>query len=431
MLPTSFLGWIFVIPLMGWFAFWLFRLSQQWGQIQSAIVSIDRLRQMAPSFVDYTAKLQEMRAKGTILPNFPSAEAYFDSVIKQAAGNRLLVGAVKNHFRTIFLAGANESVLEASELIASTKEDVTRASRRLLIELGAFILLGLLATVWVLGNSGFSPFAERSFERQSSAPAVWGLLAAVIGGAAYARFREQRLDVFSSALSRTTVSEWIPALYPTVGHKAARWALETFQHAAIVTDAAKTIEHDTVLLRDALRQAKEATAEFTRGVQTFQQFAAESERSLANSRSALAQEISNFATALSRWSAFETEIRRYYAVTAAGQQATELDRVKRQEWFDVLRRQIEQSDQRLTSLLDHYRRSVDELILPVTQVERRLAGLGEPFQKAAAELTEIATNLLKLNRNGAAQVASELADMKASIQRLGPIDPRTSSGAKG
>ena len=150
---------------------------------------------------------------------------------------------VSKHLKAIFLAGWNESRLEASELINHTTSNLFRWNSLLRSVLAVFIVIGLLGTLFGLTDSltQLSPALEATTTNDTSiedspkmtlalsvllneikgafAPSIWGIIFTVLGIVVYNIYLLVACHPVESILERLTLTIWIPQLYPTTSQK--------------------------------------------------------------------------------------------------------------------------------------------------------------------------------------------------------------------
>ena len=150
---------------------------------------------------------------------------------------------VSKHLKAIFLAGWNESRLEASELINHTTSNLFRWNSLLRSVLAVFIVIGLLGTLFGLTDSltQLSPALETTTTNDTSiedsrkmtqalsvllnemkgafAPSIWGIIFTILGIVVYNVYLQVACHPVESILERLTLTIWIPQLYPTTSQK--------------------------------------------------------------------------------------------------------------------------------------------------------------------------------------------------------------------
>jgi hypothetical protein len=121
-------------------------------------------------------------------------------------------------------------------------------------------------------------------------------------------------------LRRATIDRWVPALYPTVGQLATEAAQKSLKAAADVAEFAKNIHDETQELKGSIEDSSEAAKAFALAMHRFNRALGASDELVQNSVRTLGAEIDKFSASISRWSAFEDEIKRFYSNTAAAHQ---------------------------------------------------------------------------------------------------------------
>jgi hypothetical protein len=458
--PTDPLSLIFVLGLILWFVAWAVRLSRETDRIRAILPSIDIL----DGSIEHLRNQQLWRDRQNLEGRDAKADPsqFFDNVIAGAFNDRhapLPPPPIHTHFKTIFVAGCDESMLDASELTAATLQELGRPAEQLRTESYLMLLLGVLGTLLgILLNTSFefAPGLHRSMP-----PVVWGVLLALLASFLFLRFKRTAQDRCFSTIRRKTVTLWIPRLYPTVAQRAARWAMQTLKNAARVTDASEVIEKNTIDFVGAIANATRASEAFAQGMQQFSHGIEASDQALVRAQSKLGAEVDKFADSLHRWTAFEDEIRRFYGSVEAHQKQL----VEERETLEYMLSSYRDFVKQATGVLENSAASVgtatgllpsafnasadkmtqttaelqnslstlitdlaakleagnkqslaelqqrfEDVLAPVLKMEDRLRALSEPFERAAHEITEVATNLWKLNENFSREVNRRLSE---------------------
>jgi hypothetical protein len=458
--PNNFLALTFVFALILWFAAWVFRFRKETEWTQALWRSVDAMDECIEQLRAQLLWRDRQRIKGQDAPADPAQ--FFDKTVETVFKLRngpLPPVAAQTHFKTIFVAGCDESMLDSTELTAATLQELGRRSNQLWLELVLMLLFGAFGALLTLFSS------TRSNLETALPPLIWGTLFALTGGGLFLRFRftVQARSFFN--LRRKTTTLWIPKLYPTVAQRAAQWAVQTLQNAARVTDASAVIETRTVEFVNAVSNARQAAEMFAQGMREFSQGIAASDHALERAQASLGSEIEKFADSLRRWTAFEDEIRTFYRSVEAHQaqlveerktleymlsgyrdfvrQATgvlEKSASRVGEAADLLPGAFNTAADRMTQISAELQNTMAELLKnlaselqsvarqdsmemgerlqtiagPVLSMEDRLRTLSVPFERTANNFTEIATNLWKLNDSFAREVTRALAAKQGS-----------------
>ncbi|MCU1291396.1 MAG: Membrane protein [Bryobacterales bacterium] len=450
--PADALSLVFVIALIGWFAFWLTRLRSEAARLDWVASLLKKLDDCVDQLRTHQLWRDRERIQGK--PTAVDPGEFFDGA---CAGKLATVGpippAIQSHFRAIFVAGCDESSLDVSELNAQTCQEIANKSEQLRSELLLILLLGVLGTLLALSRRYSAAAAVPIESQRALPPLIWGALLAIAGGVLYLQYQGRKLMPVLAELRRKTTTLWIPRLYPTVAQRAAQWAIHTLRNAARVTDASEVIEKHAVQFVGAVESARQAAEMFSGGMREFSHGMDVSDRALQNAQTRMAAEVDKFADSLQRWGRFEDEIRRFYAAVE-GYQRQMVNEHKTFEamlsgYYDLVRQStdtLQKSVSDVTSSADSipeafraaaeqmtktvadlgsavksaYRDEsiqtqarIQEIIDPVLKMEDRLRALGTPFESASSHLTEIATNLWRLNDNFAREVSRSVAELQA------------------
>ena len=459
--PNNLLALTFVFALILWFGAWLFRFKKEVEYTQDVQVSVNRMDACIDQLRTQQLWRDRQRIKGSDAPADPGQ--FFDTTINatfQLRNATLPPLPVQTHFKTIFVAGCDESLLDATELTAATLQELGRRSEQLWLELLLLLLFGALGTLLAMFNQSLAQPAVRSHLQTALPPVIWGVLFLLAGGVMFTRFKlTTQLPCFFN-LRRKTTTLWIPKLYPTVAQRAAQWAVQTLQNAARVTDASAVIEKHTLEFVGAISNAKQAGEMFWRGMQEFGQGISASDRALERAQATLGSEIEKFADSLHRWTSFEDEIRSFYRSVESHQKQLVEER-KTLEYMlsgyrdfvrlatSSLERSASNVDAAASSLPRSFNAAADQMtrttgelqnalaeslktlaaelksayhqeslelserlqsmVGPILSMEDRLRTLSAPFERTASNFTEIATNLWKLNDSFAREVIRAIA----------------------
>ena len=373
-LPTDALSTVFVIALIIWFAFWLSRLrgeATRLGSVGRVLVNIDQC-------IDQLRAQQLWRDRERIQGNNvvgDPAEFFNNVCATRVTAGPQVPSAILDHFRAIFVAGCDESSLDASELNAQTCQEISDKPEQLRNELGLMLLVGGLGTL--LAQSRRYPTVSMALESHRALPAlIWAALFTIVGGVLYLQLQRHKLAPTLAELRRKTTTLWIPRLYPTVAQRAAQWAIHTLHNAARVTDASAVIEQNALKFVGAVHAAREAAEVFSGGMREFSHGIDASDRALQNAQSKLAVEIDKFADSVGRWGKFEDEIRRFYAAVEAHQRQL----VNEHKSFEAM----------LAGYYDLVRQSTNSLNQSASDIDSVAMTLPQAFTTSAEKMTESA-----------------------------------------
>ena len=210
---------------------------------------------------------------------------------------------ISKHLKAIFLAGWNESQLEVSELINHTTSNLFRWNSLLRSVLAIFIVIGLLGTLFGLTDSlvELSPALKASAETQNLtengetsapadansensrqmtkalsdlmddikgafAPSIVGVFFTVLGVILYGIFLRFACHPVKSTLEQSTLTVWVPQLYPTTSQKLIQTLQESeaqmrsgYETAVRVDGMVENIQTNADEFKRSLTQAKAIT----------------------------------------------------------------------------------------------------------------------------------------------------------------------------
>jgi len=193
-----------------------------------------------------------------------SPNQIFDDFI----GRRLIdepIEPVRNHLRTIFLAGWSEGRLETGELIRHTSQQLSRENHAFRAALATFIVFGLLGTLFGLADSlaGLAPIIGNKVSgntneaiisglsqlltelKSAFAPSIWGVGLTIVGIALHGFYIRRYAAPVQQVLEWLTLTVWIPRLYPTRSQALQETMEKSFDAAQKVARVAETIESGT------------------------------------------------------------------------------------------------------------------------------------------------------------------------------------------
>ncbi len=455
--PTNALALFFVLALIAWFLSWLVRFRKDTGRVEAANASLGQLDACIEPLRAQQLWRDRLRIGGREAPGDPGQ--FFDEVVRTTLAARtqaaLPPASIQTHFRAIFAAGCEESQLDSAELTAATLSELKTDSDALRTETLSMLLAGVLGTLITLARDSAGRVAT------SLPPAIWGVLLVLAGNFLFTRFQARIQRPCFANLRRKTLTLWVPKLYPTVAQRAAQWAVQTLGNAARVADASEVINESTISFVASIADAKRAGEMFSEGMKQFSHGIEASDQALIRAQSKLGAEVDKFAESLRHWTAFEDEIRRFYSSVEAHQQQL-VDERKTLEYMlsgyrdfvreatgvleqsatnmgtaaGLLPAAFETSAGRMTQSTAELQAAISSLMenlafrieasqkealkelhermettfAPILGMENRLRALGEPFERAASHMTEIATNLWKLNESFSREVTRQLRD---------------------
>ena len=248
--PANAIALVIVICLFCFFIAWLAGLITYWFMLSKKKRQIENNQDIQPLV---TARQERDRGR-----NDNEAETDANPVFQGFCAERSLSenSFISKHLKAIFLAGWNESRLEVSELINHTTSNLFRWNSLLRSVLAIFIVIGLLGTLFGLtdslvelspalkasaetqtatenGGSGAATDADSENSRQMTkalsdlmddikgafAPSIAGVFFTVLGVILYGIFLRFACHPVKSMLEQSTLTIWVPQLYPTTSQK--------------------------------------------------------------------------------------------------------------------------------------------------------------------------------------------------------------------
>lgn len=196
---------------------------------------------------------------------------------------------IARHLRAIFIAGWNESQLDARSLIKNTADRLFRGNSLLRSLLSIFIILGLLGTLlgladtlaslisWLqegaqLNSNTLSQGLQRLLTplKGAFAPSILGVFLTILGVVLFAFYVRYIALPAGNLLERVTLTVWIPQLVPTASQKlldklqlSERQMQRSFAAAQEVAEFAENIQSKTGAFNQTLGRTTSALMQMT------------------------------------------------------------------------------------------------------------------------------------------------------------------------
>ncbi len=295
--PANTIALIIVICLLCLFIAWLVGLIRYWIRLSKKKEQIENNQDIQPLV---TARQERDRGRDD-----NEAETDANPVFQDFCAERSLSenSFISKHLKAIFLAGWNESQLEVSELINHTTSNLFRWNSLFRSVLAIFIVIGLLGTLFGLTDSlvKLAPALRASAETQTPtenvetttpvdansensrqmtqalsdlmddikgafAPSIVGVLFTVLGVILYGIFLRFACHPVRSTLEQSTLTVWVPRLYPTTSQKLIQTLQESeaqmrsgYENAVRVDGLVENMQTSVDGFNRSLTQANEIT----------------------------------------------------------------------------------------------------------------------------------------------------------------------------
>ena len=295
--PANAIALIIIICLLCFFIAWLVGLITYWIRLSKKKGQIGNNQDIQPLV---TARQERDRGRDA-----NEAETDANPVFQNFCAERSLNenSFISKHLKAIFLAGWNESRLEVSELINHTTSNLFRWNSLFRSVLAIFIVMGLLGTLFGLTDSlvELSPALKASAEARIStengetsapadadsensrqmtealsdlmddikgafAPSIMGVFFTVLGVILYGIFLRFACHPVKSTLEQSTLTVWVPQLYPTTSQKLIQTLQESeaqmrsgYETAVRVDGMVENIQTNADEFKRSLTQAKAIT----------------------------------------------------------------------------------------------------------------------------------------------------------------------------
>ena len=193
---------VIVICLFCFFIAWLVGLITYWIRLSRKKRQIENNQDIQPLV---TARQERDRGRDN-----NEAETDANPVLQNFCADRSLSenSFISKHLKAIFLAGWNESRLEVSELINHTTSNLFRWNS---------LFRSVLAIFIVQMTKALSDLMDDI--KGAFAPSIAGVFFTVLGVILYGIFLRFACHPVKSMLEQSTLTIWVPQLYPTTSQK--------------------------------------------------------------------------------------------------------------------------------------------------------------------------------------------------------------------
>ena len=295
--PENLIALGVVTFLIGFFSIWFIGLVIYWRWLRTERKRIENNQNIQP-----LVKAQQERGRGhegndqKIDPENAFTEFCPEGSLDKRS-------PITKHLKAIFVAGWDESRLEVGELINHTTSELFKWNNLFRSMLAVFIVIGLLGTLFGLADSltGLSPALRESVTSESTiendenraanqpptengkkmaqalsellgkmkgalAPSIWGIIFTIIGVILYGIYLQLACHPVKSIMERSTLTVWIPQLYPTTSQKLIQTLQQSesqmqkgFETAAQFSDSVKKVHGNIDEFNESLTQASAIT----------------------------------------------------------------------------------------------------------------------------------------------------------------------------
>ena len=302
--PENLIAFGIIWVLIGFFSIWFIGLVIYWRWLRTERKRIENNQNIQP-----LVNAQQKRDRGREDNDQKvDPENTFSEFCEESSLNRR--SPITKHLKAIFVAGWDETRLESSELINHTTSELFKWNNLFRSMLAVFIVIGLLGTLFGLADSltGLSPAlkasmvneapieeneesrANRSTTENSDrmtqalgglldkmkgalAPSIWGIIFTIIGVILYGIYLQLACHPVKSILEQSTLSIWIPQLYPTTSQKLIQTLQQSeaqmekgLETAAQFSDSVKKVDNNIDEFIESLTQASDLTEPLSNSV---------------------------------------------------------------------------------------------------------------------------------------------------------------------
>ena len=301
--PENLIAFGIIWVLIGFFSTWFVGLVIYWRWLRTERRCIENNQNIQP-----LVNAQQERDRGRENNNQKvDPENTFSEFCEESDHNRR--SPITKHLKAIFVAGWDESRLEVGELINHTTSELFKWNNLFRSMLAVFIVIGLLGTLFGLADSltGLSPALRENVTSKSTienneeraanqpareskkmtqalselldkmkgalAPSIWGIIFTIIGVILYGMYLQLACHPVKSILEQSTLTVWIPQLYPTTSQKLIQTLQQSeaqiekgLETAAQFSDSVKKVDNNIDEFIESLTQASDLTEPLSNSV---------------------------------------------------------------------------------------------------------------------------------------------------------------------
>ena len=295
--PETLIAFGIIWVLIGFFSIWFIGLGIYWRWLRTERKRVENNQNIQPLVNAQQERDREREDNDQKV----DLENTFSEFCEESSLNRR--SPITKHLKAIFVAGWDETRLEGSELINHTTSELFKWNNLFRSMLAVFIVIGLLGTLFGLADSltELSPALRESIASESTiennekraanqlstenskkmaqalselldkmkgalAPSIWGIIFTIIGVILYGIYLQLACHPVKSILEQSTLTVWIPQLYPTTSQKLIQTLQQSesqmqkgFETAAQFSESVEKVHGNISEFNESLTQARAIT----------------------------------------------------------------------------------------------------------------------------------------------------------------------------
>ena len=420
--------------LIGFFAIWLIGLIRYWRWLRAERKHIENNQNIQ---LLVTARNEQDRGSEDNDQKVDPENAFSEFCKESSLDKR---SPIAKHLKAIFLAGWNESRLEVSELINHTTSDLFKWNSFFRSMLAVFIVIGLLGTLFGLADSLTGlPLAleaneaseisiENNRENTSNetspenskrmiqalgdlldkmkgalAPSIFGILFTILGVILYGAYLQFACHSVKSILERSTLTVWVPQLYPTTSQKLVQTLQQSesqmrkgFETAAQFSESVEKINDNIDEFNENLTQASDLTEPLSNSVSQINKAASDISTATDTLNTGFTDNLNKFSkeftSSVTHLTGFQDEIRKLHEQfqEAANQKLNQFQEAANEK-LDIQIETLNKQDQNLTTTVEVLKNCEKLYVESCQQIDKTL-------QEFLNKTTEANANIEETNR---------------------------------
>ena len=462
--PENLIAFGIIWVLIGFFSIWFIGLVIYWRWLRTEQKRIEKNQDVQPLV---TARQERDRGRED---NDQKAdpENTFSEFCEESSLNRR--SPITKHLKAIFLAGWDETRLEGSELINHTTSELFKWNNLFRSMLAVFIVIGLLGTLFGLADSltGLSPPLRESVASESTiennekraanqsstenskkmvqalselldkmkgalAPSIWGIIFTIIGVILYGIYLQLACHPVKSILERSTLTLWIPQLYPTTSQKLIQTLQQSesqmqkgFETAAQFSESVEKVHDNIGEFNESLTQVRAITQPLSDSVVQINKAASDISTAADTLNTGFTESLDTFSkeftSSVIHLTGFQDEIRSLHQQFqgAANQKLNQFQEVANQK-LDQQIEALNKQDQNLTTTVEVLKNCEKLYVDSCQQIDNTLQKFLEKTTEASAN---IETNNLKfleeINATNSEWIKEIQAQLKTELAIIQP-----------
>ena len=450
--------------LIGFFSVWLIGLIRYWRWLGAERKHIENNQNIQ---LLVTAQHEQDRgSEGDDQKANP--ENAFSEFCQESSLDRR--SPIAKHLKAIFFAGWNESRLEVSELITHTTSDLFKWNSFFRSMLAVFIVIGLLGTLFGLAdsltglplaleaneaseisieNNQESASNETSTENSKGmiqalgdlldkmkgalAPSIFGILFTILGVILYGAYLQFACHSVKSILERSTLTVWVPQLYPTTSQKLVQTLQQSesqmrkgFETAAQFSESVEKINDNIDEFNENLTQTSDLTEPLSNSVVLINKAASDISTAADTLNTGFTNNLDKFSkeftSSVTHLTGFQDEIRNLHEQfqEAANQKLNQFQ----EEANEKLDQQIEtlnKQDQNLTTTVEVLKNCENLYVESCQQIDNTLQEFLNKTTEANANIEETNRAFLEgINTNNREWISVIQGQLKTELAIIQP-----------